>query len=103
ELIQTYGASNVCLNPDAKYPGGMLSHDPAHVQRTFGGRWLTTDFRAGDVLIIPMFTLHCSLDNRSPRNRLRVSSDSRYQLASEPMDERMIGDDPSFARPPADS
>ena len=41
-----------------------------------------------------MFTLHCSLDNRSPENRIRLSTDTRYQLASEPADERWIGDEP---------
>jgi hypothetical protein len=32
------------------------------------------------------------MDNRS--NRLRLSSDSRYQLAAEPVDERWVGEDP---------
>jgi hypothetical protein len=42
-----------------------------------------------------MFTHHCSLDNQS--NRIRLSTDSRYQLASEPMDERWSGDHPGSA------
>jgi hypothetical protein len=48
-----------------------------------------------------MFTLHCSLDNQSPVNRIRLSSDSRYQLASEPADERWIGADPIAHGPAA--
>jgi len=36
--------------------------------------------------------IHASLDNQT--NRFRLSSDSRYQLASEPADERWIGDKP---------
>ena len=39
-----------------------------------------------------MATVHASLDNHS--NRFRLSSDSRYQLASEPADERWIGENP---------
>jgi hypothetical protein len=39
-----------------------------------------------------MFTVHASLDNRT--NRIRISSDSRYQRASEPIDERWIGVNP---------
>jgi len=39
-----------------------------------------------------MATVHASLDNQS--TRLRLSSDSRYQLASEPADERWIGPNP---------
>jgi hypothetical protein len=39
-----------------------------------------------------MYTAHGALDNRT--DRLRLSSDSRYQLASEPIDERWVGPDP---------
>ena len=48
--------------------------------------------RAGDVLIFSVFTVHASLDNRS--DRVRLSSDSRYQPASKPADERWIGTNP---------
>ena len=39
-----------------------------------------------------MFTVHAGLDNRS--DRVRLSSDSRYQPASKPADERWIGPNP---------
>jgi hypothetical protein len=69
---------------------GTLSHNPPAVRNKFGGRWLTTDFRAGDFITFGMFLVHASLDNRT-QNRLRISSDSRYQRASEPIDERWVG------------
>lgn len=72
---------------------GTLSHNPPAVRNKFGGRWLTTEFRAGDFLTFGMFVVHASLDNRTT-NRLRISSDSRYQRASEPIDERWIGPNP---------
>ncbi len=72
---------------------GTLSHNPPAVRNKFGGRWLTTEFRAGDFLTFGMFLVHASLDNRS-NNRLRISSDSRYQRASEPIDERWVGVNP---------
>ena len=40
-----------------------------------------------------MFLVHASLDNQT-ENRLRISSDSRYQRASEPIDERWVGANP---------
>ena len=71
---------------------GHLSRDPVTLREKLGGRWLTTDFRAGDVLTFSMGTVHASLDNHS--NRFRLSTDTRYQLASDPIDERWIGDHP---------
>ncbi|MCW5549557.1 MAG: phytanoyl-CoA dioxygenase family protein [Opitutaceae bacterium] len=72
---------------------GTLSHNPPAVRNKFGGRWLTTEYQAGDFLTFGMFMVHASLDNRT-ENRLRLSSDSRYQRASEPIDERWIGPNP---------
>jgi hypothetical protein len=68
-----------------------LDDDPRKVASTYGDRWLTADFAAGDVLCFSMQTLHGALDNQSPEGRCRLSSDSRYQPASEPRDERWNG------------
>ncbi len=78
---------------------GALSPNPARLRERLGGRWLTADFAMGDLLIFSMFTVHASLDNQS--DGLRFSSDSRYQLASEPADERWIGDNPIAHGPAA--
>ena len=72
---------------------GTLSHNPPVLRRKFGGRWLTTEYAAGDFLTFGMFLVHASLDNRTP-DRLRLSSDSRYQRASEPVDDRWVGPNP---------
>jgi Phytanoyl-CoA dioxygenase (PhyH) len=57
-------------------------------------RVLTADFRAGDVCVFGMFTLHGSLDNHSPVGRVRLSCDVRYQPAAEPIDLRYFGPEP---------
>ncbi|HZM06087.1 MAG TPA: phytanoyl-CoA dioxygenase family protein [Candidatus Saccharimonadales bacterium] len=72
---------------------GVLSKDPPEMLKKFGGRWLTTGFSAGDVLIFSIYTVHGSLDNHS--KHIRLSSDSRYQLASEPVDQRWMGENPA--------
>jgi len=72
--------------------GGWLSKNPVKLRDNLGGRWVTTEYRAGDLLVFSVYTVHASLDNHS--NRVRLSSDSRYQLASDPIDERWMGDDP---------
>lgn len=79
--------------------GGWLSRDPVTLRQRLGGRWLTTDYQLGDVLIFSVFLVHCSLDNNS--DCIRLTSDTRYQLASEPVDERWIGDEPIAHGPEA--
>lgn len=71
---------------------GSLAKDPASLREKLGGRWLTTSFQAGDLLTFPMHLVHASLDN--PTNRMRLSTDSRYQPASLPADERWVGENP---------
>lgn len=71
---------------------GSLSDDPVELRKQLGGRWLTAEFMAGDLLTFSTYTIHASLDNRS--GRIRLSSDSRYQLASAPVDGRWIGESP---------
>jgi hypothetical protein len=98
-LKATYGAKDVdsyCMNRKMQphqMQQGWLSRNPVKLREKLGGRWLTAEFRAGDLLTFGMFTLHASLDNQS--HAIRLSSDSRYQLAAEPADERWVGDRPS--------
>ena len=82
------------LSMDADRDGLEWLGDPLRIQQRFGARWLSTDFEAGDLLCFGMGTVHAALDNHSPVGRCRLSSDSRYQLASEPLDERWNGPDP---------
>lgn len=105
EIVGTYGQRDVDTycedDPNAeeyrttgKWPwNGQISDDPVALREQVGLRWLTTDFRMGDLLFFTMHTLHASLDNQT-EDRIRLSSDTRYQLASEPIDERWIGEDP---------
>jgi hypothetical protein len=76
-----------------KWWDGTLSKNPLAPQQSLGGRWLTAEeFRLGDVLFFTMTLVHGSLDNHT--DRIRLSTDTRYQLASDPVDERWIGDHP---------
>ena len=72
---------------------GSLSNNPVSLQQKLGGRWLTTEWSAGDLITFKMNLIHASLDNAS--DRIRLSSDTRYQRASEPADERWIGPNPA--------
>ena len=70
----------------------MVDTVPFLLQRN--ARLLTCIFQPGDVLVFGMYTMHGSLDNRSPRGRVRLSCDMRYQPVCEPLDKRYVGPDP---------
>jgi hypothetical protein len=72
--------------------GGVLSTNPYTLRQNLGGRWLSAEYRMGDALIFSMRTIHASLDNQT--NFFRFSTDTRYQPASEPIDNRWIGENP---------
>jgi hypothetical protein len=101
-LQRTYGKRDVdvyCSNrPEdpartAFGSNGAFTSNANKVRHSLGGGcWLTAEYRTGDVVIFGMDLVHGGSDNRS--DRLRISSDSRYQLASEPVDERWVGETP---------
>ena len=88
-IVATYGAQDV----DRDLIDGYVAHDPWECVASMGGRWHSADFEAGDVLLFDMHTLHGSLDNTT--DELRVSCDTRYQPADEPVDDRWVGDPPT--------
>ncbi len=87
-VIETYGRGDV----DRDCTQGVFTNDPAELVDRFGGRWATTTFAAGDVVIVNMFNLHGSLTNGSPK--YRMSCDTRFQRTDEPVDDRWSGEHP---------
>lgn len=72
---------------------GALGDDAPGLRSELGCRLLTCpEYKMGDLLTFSIYTVHGSLDNQS--REIRMSSDSRYQLASEPIDERWVGENP---------
>jgi len=72
--------------------GGALNRNPNVIRGSIGGHWRTADYKCGDVVLFSAFTVHCSADNHT--NKVRLSVDSRYQLANDPIDERWVGESP---------
>jgi hypothetical protein len=81
----TYGRMDV----DRDRVSGWFANDPLDVTGRYGGGWATTEFRAGDVLIFGMHMMHMSLTNTS--GEFRLTADTRWQKAGDPVDERWIG------------
>lgn len=88
-LRDTYGRVDV----DRDGYGGWFTNDPQEITEKFGGQWQTTEFRAGDVLTFGMFTMHASTTNTT--DRWRLSCDIRFQPASDPVDDRWVGENPT--------
>jgi hypothetical protein len=72
--------------------GGCYSRRPDRVCKEFGTRWLSTDYRLGDVIIFSTRALHATLDNRS--KGFRISIDARFQPAGDATDPRFVGPHP---------
>lgn len=103
ERLRPYLSRDVdeyCLNRDSSEAAadgtrwdGTLSENPVALQQSLGGRWLTAEeFQMGDAVFFNMTLVHGSLDNQT--DLIRLSVDTRYQLAAAPIDERWVGKNP---------
>ena len=89
---------NISKSPETELQAAFdreWSQDAISLVRQRGTRFLSEDFLAGDLVVFGMDTLHAALDNRSTIGRVRLSCDVRYQLASDPIDHRYFGPNPS--------
>ena len=87
-LRETYGKMDV----DRDRIEGWFTMHPREVTSAFGGRWLTDEVQAGDVITFGMHLMHASTTNVT--DRWRISCDVRFQPAADVMDERWIGENP---------
>ena len=85
---ETYGKMDV----DRDHVTGHFTNEPIEMVDQYGGQWQTSEFSMGDVIILGMYTMHGSINNKS--NRFRISTDTRYQLATDPVDHRWVGENP---------
>jgi hypothetical protein len=67
-----------------------ISNDLAMTARVLGGRWLWTDYRAGDVVLHSPHLVHASLDNTS--DLMRLSADLRFRRTDGRPDDRWNSD-----------
>lgn len=92
ELRNAFEGLDVDREPDRP---GHIKQNAADLAREKGTRLLTTAFAPGDCLVFGMFTAHAAFDNCAKGGRVRVSCDTRFQPATDPMDERFSGPNPS--------
>ncbi len=73
--------------PDDPRP---ISNDLSRTARELGGRWLWTDYSAGDVILHSPYLVHASLDNLT--DSMRLSVDLRFRRRNAESDERWTTD-----------
>jgi hypothetical protein len=67
---------------------GWISRDLPSLAERLDTRWLCANYEAGDIVIHSAYAIHAATDNVDPHGRIRLSTDIRYQLMSDPIDER---------------
>lgn len=69
-------------------PRGWITMDLPGLAELTGRRWLAADFEAGDMMVHGAYIIHAAPDADSAQGVSRLSTDIRYQLASEEIDPR---------------
>lgn len=67
--------------------------DSASIPIKHKANWVTENMKAGDVVILGIYTIHMSTTNKT--KQFRLSCDTRWQPSNEPCDPRWKGKNPS--------
>ena len=68
--------------------GGWISKDFPDLANKFNSQWLVANYEAGDVLLHSPYLIHASTNNGSQENRIRLSTDIRFQNVNDKIDTR---------------
>jgi ectoine hydroxylase-related dioxygenase (phytanoyl-CoA dioxygenase family) len=71
---------------------GWMSKDLPALAERFNSRWLVADYEAGDMLVHSPFIIHAATTNQDSQQRMRLSTDIRFQRASDSIDSRWSQD-----------
>jgi ectoine hydroxylase-related dioxygenase (phytanoyl-CoA dioxygenase family) len=108
QMEAEFNATNAHLPPEERISAynrnmaetGWLTKDLPSLADRLATRWLAADYEAGDMVIHSAYMIHAATMNKSPSNRLRLSTDIRYQLLSDQADMRCCDVTKRSADPP---
>jgi len=91
-----FAAKNADLPPEERISaynknmaaGGWLTKDLPSLTERLDTRWLIADYEAGDMVVHSPFMIHAATQNTAPDGRMRLSTDIRYQLVTDAIDQR---------------
>ncbi|OQA47577.1 MAG: 1-deoxypentalenic acid 11-beta-hydroxylase [Chloroflexi bacterium ADurb.Bin325] len=96
EIEAELSAKNADLPPEERISaynrnmaeGGWLTKDAPSLAERQDTRWLAADYEAGDMVVHSGYMIHAATQNVDDRGRIRLSTDIRYQLVRDPIDQR---------------
>ena len=96
QMEAEFSAKNATLPPEERISAynrnmreaGWVSTNLVEMAERFKSRWLVADYEAGDMVIHSPYMIHAATRNRDPLDRMRLSTDIRFQLAADLIDPR---------------
>jgi ectoine hydroxylase-related dioxygenase (phytanoyl-CoA dioxygenase family) len=91
-----FSANNGNLTPEERISaynknmteGGWVGKDLADMAERFDSRWLIADYEMGDMVVHSPYMIHAATQNTDKQNRIRLSTDIRYQNVRDEIDAR---------------
>lgn len=71
---------------------GWVSTDLMEMAERFESRWLIADYEAGDMVVHSPYMIHAATQNNDPLQRIRLSTDIRFQRLNDEIDPRWAKD-----------
>jgi ectoine hydroxylase-related dioxygenase (phytanoyl-CoA dioxygenase family) len=96
QLEAEFAARNASLSPEERLSAynknmsvtGGIGRDLSALAERYQARWLVADYEAGDMVVHTSYTIHAATQNTSRENRMRLSTDIRYQRIRDEIDPR---------------
>jgi ectoine hydroxylase-related dioxygenase (phytanoyl-CoA dioxygenase family) len=96
QMEAEFSAKNAALPPEERINAfnknmgetGWLTKDLPSLADRLNTQWLAADYEAGDVVLHSAYMIHAATTNVDSHQRLRLSTDIRYQLVSDVIDPR---------------
>jgi len=96
QLEAEFAARSATLSPEERLNAynknmsatGGIGKDLSALVSRYNTRWLVADYEAGDMVIHTSYIIHAATQNDSHEERMRLSTDIRYQRISDEIDAR---------------
>jgi ectoine hydroxylase-related dioxygenase (phytanoyl-CoA dioxygenase family) len=96
QMEAEFAARNAALSPEDRISAynknmsatGGIGKDLSALVNRYQTRWLAADYEAGDMVVHTSYMIHAATQNNSRENRLRLSTDIRYQRIRDEIDAR---------------